>query len=308
MNDNPATSAGSFVRGCLGALFLVAAYSAFDPVEGIIYHPLARALGLHMVVHEEMQLKSYAILMVIRLGLDLLVVAGVFAILRRGWSDFPLVGSGSGRLGIIGLATGALVMTAAILAIVITGNATVAASGQPIGSAVWHGLGWLLFDYIGAAGEELYGRVAVLMVAQALFGWRGAILVSGLMFSLIHLGNPGASWIWLARLFFQGVLLAYAVYRTGSMWWSVAYHTGWNWPSAPLFGAAGSGYLDQGHVFDFVPIGSPWITGGPVGPEGSVFAFVAVLCAFGLLMASTRAVRDRQSCFESSQAVHLREG
>lgn len=113
------------------------------------------------------------------------------------------------------------------------------------------------------------------------------MIVSGLAFSLLHLGNPGVTWVWLLRLFAQGVLLAYAVYRTSSVWWSVGYHTGWNWASAPLFGAAGSGYLDQGHILDFTPTGSKWLTGGEVGPEGSVFAFVAVLVALCLLILVT---------------------
>ena len=43
-------------------------------------------------------------------------------------------------------------------------------------SATVYGMGWLAFDYLGAAGEELYGRVAVLLVAQSLIGWRGAVL------------------------------------------------------------------------------------------------------------------------------------
>ena len=94
--------------------------------------------------------------------------------------------------------------------------------------------------------------------------------------------------MWLFRLFLQGVLLAYAVFRTGSLWWSVGYHTGWNWASAPLFGAAGSGYLDAGHIFDFTPTGATIVTGGVVGPEGSIFAFAAVLLASVLLVLTTR--------------------
>ena len=59
---------------------------------------------------------------------------------------------------------------------------------------------------------------------------------------------------------------------------------------------AGSGYLDQGDLFDFTPTDVSWLTGGTVGPEGSVFAFIAVLCAFGLLAASTarQGIEDRQ--------------
>lgn len=140
---------------------------------------------------------------------------------------------------------------------------------------------------IGAAGEELAGRVAVLLVAQPLIGRRGAILASGVLFAGIHLGNPGVTNVWLARLFLQGLLLAYAMYRTGSFWWSVGYHAGWNWGGAPLFGAAGSGYLNEGHLLNFVPIGPEWITGGSVGPEGSIFAFFAMLAAFVLLIVIT---------------------
>ena len=129
-------------------------------------------------------------------------------------------------------------MIAAILAIAACGDAHLSYSGQPGWAAAIHGFGWLIFDLLGAAGEEIFGRGAVLLVAAAFFGWRGALIASGITFLLLHLGNPGASWIWLLRIFLQGVLLAYAVYRTGSLWWSVGYHTGWNWASAPLIGGS----------------------------------------------------------------------
>ena len=248
-----------------------------------------------MVSHGEMGLLPYASLMLVRIALDLLVVAGVITILGRPWRGFPLMGPRPVPLTLAGLAIGLMVMIATILAIIASGSATVSASAQTATSAAVYGSGWPVFDFIGAAGEELYGRVAILLVAQSLIGWRGAIVVSGLMFSVLHLVNPGVSWLWLLRLFVQGAVLAYAVYRTGSIWWSIGYHTGWNWASAPLFGAAGSGYLDQGHLFDFRPTGSSWITGGPIGPEGSVFAFLAVLCAFGLLKATTSSSRLRNS-------------
>lgn len=268
-------------------LFVAVVYFGFDHVADAIDTPLAEAFNLPVSAYGELKLSPYALLMAVRLVLELLVVAAVCGILGCRMFGFPLVGPEIGKLTAIGLAIGLAVMVCAILAIIATGNANVAVSTQSPLSALLHGGGWLIFDFIGATGEELFGRVAVLLVAERFVGWRGAIIVSGLMFSVLHLGNPGASWIWLARLFFQGALLAYAVYRTGSVWWSVGYHTGWNWASAPLFGAAGSGYLDEGHLLDFTPTGSSMITGGAVGPEGSIFAFVAVLCAFVLLVTTT---------------------
>lgn len=79
-------------------------------------------------------------------------------------------------------------------------------------------------DLLGSAGEEIFGRGVMLLLAATFFGWRGAALVSGVVFLALHLGNPGAGPVWLFRLL-QGVLLAYAVFRTGSLGWSVGYQS-----------------------------------------------------------------------------------
>lgn len=275
-------------RPWLALLLMVAAYFLEHPVQGALYAPLRQGLHLHMISDGVMSPLPYGVLMVVRLAWNLALVTVVWTALGRPLWGFPVGDGAKWRHLALGLSIGVAVMAAAILAIIATGNAAVSIASQPLAAALLHGGAWLLFDMVGAAGEELYGRAAVLMVAERFFGWKGAVVVSGLMFIVIHVDNPGASTIWLARLGLQGMLLACAVYRTRSLWWSIGYHTGWNWASAPLFGAAGSGYLNEGHLFDFVPRGSTWITGGAVGPEGSVFAFAAVLVAAALLMLATR--------------------
>ncbi|MGY2734672.1 CPBP family intramembrane glutamic endopeptidase [Sphingomonas sp. UYP23] len=289
--DRPSDSTPNLsitARSWLALAFFVVSYLAFDPVEAAIHRPIAHAFGLQMIQDGAMAPVPFAVLMIVRLLLDLGVVAAIIAIQGRRLADFPLVGPAMGRMTLGGLAIGLLVMVGAILAILGLDSATVRPSGQSVGSAILHGSAWLGFDFLGATGEELAGRVAVLLVALPLVGRRGAILASGILFAGIHMGNPGATWFWLLRLFVQGLLLAYAVFRTGSFWWSTGYHTGWNWASAPLFGAAGSGYLDQGHMFDFTPTGPVWITGGAVGPESSIFAYIAMLAALLLLVKTTR--------------------
>lgn len=269
------------------AVLLLAIWLQF-PIESALYDPLRKAAGLRMMIGGEMQLAPFTAMVVYRLVWSLLVVFAVYAALGRPIPSPPLTGPAAGRLALIGLAIGLLVMVATISAIIFTGNATVASSGRSFGSALAYGAGWLASEAVGAAGEELLGRVAILLVAERLVGWRGAMLVSGILFSAGHIGNPGASTVWLARLFLQGVLLSYAVYRTRSLWWSIGYHTGWNWADAPLFGATGSGFPVAGHIFSFAPSGSDLVTGGAVGPEGSLFAFFAVLAALLLLCMTTR--------------------
>jgi membrane protease YdiL (CAAX protease family) len=271
----------------IGLLLLIGYSFAEGPFERAIAPPLTAKVNLPLMTPGVLSIRRYAVFMLVRLTLDLVVVASIYLILRPSSRGFPLRESKVTWRVLQGLLTGTAVMVAAILTIILIGGAHAELSSQSSRSAFAYGVGWLMFDFIGSAGEELFGRVAVLLIAERFVGRRGAMIVSGLTFSLLHLGNPGATWIWLLRLFVQGMLLAYAVYRTSSVWWSVGYHTGWNWASAPLFGAAGSGYLDQGHIFDFTPTRLKWLTGGQVGPEGSLFAFVAVLIAFCLLILTT---------------------
>ncbi len=139
---------------------------------------------------------------------------------------FPITGPRPLRLVCFGLLTGLFAMLVVMLAIWKLGDASVVLSGQSIFSAFRNGLSWLALDALGALGEELIGRAVILVLAERFVGVKGAVVVSGITFSWIHLSNPGASKIWLLRLFLQGILLAYAVFRTRSIWWSVGYHTG----------------------------------------------------------------------------------
>ena len=276
------------LRSWLLLAVMVAAYFLEGPIESLLISPIVRAAGLHMIEHGEMSLVTYSVLILARLAWNIALVCIVWRILRRPQGSFPVQDQHGFRRLTAGLLVGIVVMGGCILAIIAMGNASVTVHPQSLTTASTYAAGWLVFGMAGAAGEELYNRAAVLLVAERFIGWRGAVVVSGIMFFVFHLDNPGASKLWLLRLFLQGMLLAYAVYRTQSLWWSIGYHTGWNWIGAPIFGSAGSGYLNQGHLLDFVPNGSDFVTGGEVGPEGSVFAFVAVAAAFGLLMATTR--------------------
>ena len=272
---------------CAVLLLLFASYLAL-PVESLIYPPLAHAFHVHRSAPRTLGQKSYGLEMVIRLLWASLLWLGVCVLLRTPPQGFPLRDARPLRFLLGGLSTGLFVMLATILGIWGLRAASISLSGQSFLAALGNGFSWLGLDFLGALGEEILGRAVILVVAERFLGLLGAVLVSGIMFSGSHFNNPGASRVWLLRLFLQGAVLAYAIFRTRSIWWSVGYHTGWNWISAPLFGAAGSGYLDEGHVFNFLPHGSTWITGGSVGPEGSLLAFIAVLAALGLLAAATR--------------------
>jgi hypothetical protein len=54
-------------------------------------------------------------------------------------------------------------------------------------------------------------------------------------------------------------------------------HAAWDWSETFFYSVPDSGFLAKGHLFDSSFHGPTWLTGGKVGPEGSVFAFLVLV-------------------------------
>ena len=124
-------------------------------------------------------------------------------------------------------------------------------------------------------------RVAPNRPRQAAF-WMTAVFWS-LLFAAGHFTNAGENPLDLVQVFFAGVLFAYALWRTGSLWWGIGFHMTWDWAQSFLFGTADSGTLSAGRLFHTHAAGAPLLSGGVDGPEGSVFCVGALLLAFLVL-------------------------
>jgi uncharacterized protein len=282
------------VRTVIALGVVVAAYFLQDTILTGPYHQTRTWLGISPPPPNTLLCSAFGILVSFRL-LWWLAITGLVAFL-----DPPGIAPvlRLHKLQVVyflkGLTVGFAVMAATVLMIVAVGDAQLRSSPGSAAVHVAYGLAWLSGEIMGAAGEELLFRGLILVLTTRLFGMRIAILISALAFSLAHGANPGASIIWMLRLAVAGMLLAYSVFRSGTILWGIGYHAGWNFASAPLFGAAGSGYIDQGHIFSFLPSGSAVITGGPVGPEGSAFAFAAVVVGILFLLWTVPPNEDRR--------------
>jgi len=130
--------------------------------------------------------------------------------------------------------------------------------------------------------EELALRGYFLqMIGEMSRPWIAAV-ASGLIFGLIHAGNPGANPAGLIITALNGVLLAFLVIRTGSLWLACGYHAGWNVIAAVAFGMRDSGMISRGALAVTDLAGPIWLTGGDYGFEaswvtGGVEAFVLTL-------------------------------
>jgi len=118
--------------------------------------------------------------------------------------------------------------------------------------------------------------------------WRtnrlGAVLFSSVVFAALHAGNNAFSLMAMANLFFAGILLALAYARYERLWFPIGIHLGWNLLSGPILGYNVSGYVSSATVLRTVGRGSPWLTGGLFGIEGSVWIVVVELAGIALLL------------------------
>ncbi len=148
-----------------------------------------------------------------------------------------------------------------------------------------YSLRWLVGLLLVGIAEECLDRGYALIAIARIFGALPAVLITSCVFAAAHAGNPGENFLGLVQVFLFGALLALSVFRTGSLWWAVAFHGMWDWAQESFYGTLGSGYWFDGHLFQFRPRGSDLLSGATVGPEGSVYCLVILgaLLAYELL-------------------------
>lgn len=185
---------------------------------------------------------------------------------------------------VVGLAIGAAALAAAVLILAIPGAFRFEpAPGTMTGWLV--AVGWvLLFLALPAAAEEALFRGYAFRTLVEGSGPVVATAVMSALFALVHGANPNVGTAGLFNIFAAGVMLSVAVLWTGSLWFASALHLGWNWAMAGLLALPVSGLeLFETPLYDGVPVGAEWITGGDFGPEGGVAGSLAVVLALALI-------------------------
>jgi membrane protease YdiL (CAAX protease family) len=135
---------------------------------------------------------------------------------------------------------------------------------------------WGCVFLLVALGEEYTFRGYPLLTLSSGIGFWPAALVLSALFGVAHLGNPGESWLGGFNAGFIGLFFCLTLRRTGSLWFAIGTHMGWDWGETFFYGVPDSGQVAPGHFLSPMFHGSKWLTGGTVGPEGSVLAVVVV--------------------------------
>jgi membrane protease YdiL (CAAX protease family) len=119
--------------------------------------------------------------------------------------------------------------------------------------------------------EELLFRGWLLSVLARKFNVIAAVVVSSLVFSLLHLSR-NQHWLVTLGTFLFGIFACSWALRSRSILGVMGWHSGWNWLLAVGFGLPLTS-IDVGIpplLVGVRPVGAAWLTGGAQGPEASV--------------------------------------
>ena len=106
--------------------------------------------------------------------------------------------------------------------------------------------------------------------------WIAAFVVS-FGFGAVHGSNPGESPAGLICAGIASLVFCFSLWRTGSLWWAIGLHAAWDYGQSFLFGVADSGAFFGHRLLETHPTGSPLLSGGATGPEGSIFCLIPLL-------------------------------
>lgn len=125
---------------------------------------------------------------------------------------------------------------------------------------------------IVAINEEVLMRGYVLRNLMYSFNKYIALIISSILFSVMHGFNPNMDWFSYLNLFLAGILLGSTYIFTNNLWFPIALHFSWNFFQS-LFGFNVSGH-DFYSLIEFKIINPNLINGGLFGFEGSIFCIV----------------------------------
>lgn len=133
----------------------------------------------------------------------------------------------------------------------------------------------VMFTVVGLFEEFVYRGYSQFTLAQGMGFWPAAVLLS-LLFGVLHLSNKGEALIGALGAVGIALFFCLTLRRTGSLWFAVGMHAAWDWGETFLYSVPDSGMTAPGHLMSPSFEGSRWLTGGSVGPEGSVLIFVLI--------------------------------
>jgi membrane protease YdiL (CAAX protease family) len=173
-----------------------------------------------------------------------------------------------------GILAGMLMISCTILALLTTGNYQVLSTNEKIALLIYP----LTYQIFIGVTEEVLFRGIIYRITENYLGTRIALIISAVLFAVLHLTNEGANIVTMLFVVAWGVMLAITFSLTRRLWFPIFFHAGWNFAMI-FYGTLVSGMdeflpysLFQGELH-----GHELLTGGAFGPENSIITIILTL-------------------------------
>ncbi|MEL7121417.1 MAG: type II CAAX endopeptidase family protein [Bacteroidota bacterium] len=151
-------------------------------------------------------------------------------------------------------------------------------------------LGAFLILFIGVGVSEemnLRGYLLTNLAESFNFKWLGshralvlAWVISSIIFGILHIFNPNASWVSSFNICLAGIVLGLGYVLSGKLSIPIGFHISWNFMQGNIFGFPVSGQdlpSNYGSIFQIQQIGPEHWTGGNFGPEAGLISITIMI-------------------------------
>jgi membrane protease YdiL (CAAX protease family) len=166
----------------------------------------------------------------------------------------------------------------------------------------WAAMYTVAFILVGLR-EEFENRGYGLFTLSAGIGYWPAAMVTSAYFLYRHTSNAGENWVGLLNVGLFGLLSCLILRRTGNLWMPIGFHAAWDWGESYFYGVADSGAALPGHLLNSSSKGPDLLTGGSVGPEGSIFATLLLVVLWFAVAAVFRETKFPGSSTDGARRV-----
>jgi membrane protease YdiL (CAAX protease family) len=138
----------------------------------------------------------------------------------------------------------------------------------------------VVFIFVGI-NEELFCRGYCMTVLKQTKKTWAPLIISAMIFSVMHSMNGGISLVAYINLFLFGIFMGYLFMKTKNIWMCIGYHITWNYFQGDIFGFLVSGN-NTDSIYKIKVLSSNIINGGNFGPEGGLV--VTILLVISIIL------------------------
>ena len=182
-----------------------------------------------------------------------------------------------------GMVIGLLMMLVTFLILLISGQIEVVNNLSNVSPLIFiiFIIGWMVQGF----EEELMCRSILMNYFAARRGVVAGIVINSLIFSLLHLANPGFGLLPFITIFLMGVIFSLMFYISDDIFLPAAAHSFWNFAQGNIFGITVSGgFAMKNTIIRTNLVGNPILTGGSFGVEGGLIVMIVELIVVGVLV------------------------